>query len=189
MLLALFTAVLLAWSLPALARALAPGEPVVVAAADLPAGTVIGPEHLTVVDLPPTAVRGEPPLREEQLLGAVLTQPVPEGAWLRPDGVDASSGRALPAGTAAVSVPVDPSLLPLLHEGSEVRITLSGTDPTAPRTIRATVISLPEAQKSAGDGLVPDTSGLSVVLAVQTRDLRDIAISTFEGWVYLSVLS
>ncbi|NEK85443.1 Flp pilus assembly protein CpaB [Blastococcus saxobsidens] len=89
---------------PAPAGARAPAVPVVVAAADLPAGTRLGAGDLTVVAVPPEAVpdgvvertellqhrvlaagvrRGEP-LTDARLVGAGLTTLLPEGQVAAP---------------------------------------------------------------------------------------------------------
>lgn len=181
---ALLLCCLLAWTLPAVARAVGPGEPVTVAAADLPAGTEITAEHLTTVTLPRSSLRGEPPLEPDALVGRTVTRPVAEGSWLRASDLGADGG-IVPPGQAAVTISTDPALVELISPGDDVIITTGSPESTEARTIRASVVSLSDASPAVA---ATGTGGATAVLAVPASEVDTIAISQHEGWVHIALI-
>lgn len=175
---------LLAWALPAVARELGPGEPVTVAAADLPAGTELTTEHLTTVTLPRGSLRGDAPLEPADLLGRTLTRPVAEGAWVRASDLTHGEG-AVPSGRAAVTISTDPALAALLSPGDRVIITAGSPESPDARTIPASVLNIHNADPAA---LATGAAGATAVLAVPESEVDTIAISQHEGWVHVALI-
>lgn len=114
-----------------------PGETVVVATRDLPAGHVLRDSDVREVSLPPAAV--PPGALTRVASGRVVRAPVFEGeVLLRPRLAGAGVvgvAALLPPGTRAVAVPVDPGTAPPLRVGQQVDLVavVAGDDgrPTA----------------------------------------------------------
>ena len=180
----LLACLLISSVLPAVARAVGPGEPVTVAATDLPVGTEITAEHLATVMLPPSSLRGDPPLPEDELLGRTLTSPVAEGAWLRNSDLGSGDDR-IPAGSAAVSVPADAALAELLSPGDTVSVTISTTDSLSGQTISGSVLAVPASES----GTFTSNDEMSiVVLTIPEKHVADLARARYEGWVHVALM-
>lgn len=104
-----------------------------VAAVDLPAGTVLGLEHVAVRPYPETLAPSDslPPEHHAELLGAVLRGPMQAGDLLLRAHAEAPSGaafsRVLAAGRRAVTLPVDAinSVAGLLQPGDLIDLYVS----------------------------------------------------------------
>lgn len=120
--------------LPALVPASVTGVDTVVAAADLPAGTVLAPEHLRTVRVAPALVPEDAARSTEELLGAETGVPIAAGQALLPSMLDAARAPTVPDGRALMAVPVPDVLTPHLAPGT--RIELLTADPMTGTTAR-----------------------------------------------------
>ena len=150
--------------------------PVVVAAADLPAGAVLGTGDLVVVRLPvdaaPAGVVTDPP----QLTGAVLASPLRAGEPVTDVRlVGPGLWSAVPAGQVAAPVRLaDLAVATLLRAGDRVDVLAAGEGPDA-QVVAADALVLtapapPAEGAPASDGLLvlavpPDTAGRLAVSA------------------------
>lgn len=147
-----------------------PTTQVLVAARDLPAGSLLAAGDVRTVDLPVDLVpAGALDALPRSLTGATLTGPVREGEtltdWRVVRGLAAT---ALPAGDVLTSVRLaDPAALVLLETGR--RIDLVAADPAGEQAATvvaadALVVAVPAGD--TGDGALGVGSGPVVVLAV-----------------------
>lgn len=182
-----------AWAaLTVLAPAAADAVPVAVAARDLPAGTVVGPDDVVPVALPP---QGVPDGATTPVPGAVLAAPVRRGEpFTDVRLVGASSAR--PAGTVVVTVrTADPAAVLAVRPGDRVDL-LAGPDPAGDPGLAGAaagaalgrdllVLDVPAttAPDAAGGGLLAgsaggvDTAGV-LVLAVDRLVASRVAAAT-----------
>lgn len=131
-----------------------------VAAHDLPAGHVIGPDDLTVTEVPPDTVPAVGRVDRADLVGARLAGPVAAGEPVTTTRIvdDELLGR-LGAGLLATPVRLpDPEVVDLLQAGDQVDVYAATGDPDAPalQVVRdATVVVVPErTEESRGQGAV-----------------------------------
>lgn len=180
----------------------APGEPVLVAARDLPAGYVLSAEDLTRVELPADAVPSGA-LSATQAEGRTLGSPAARGEPLtetRLRGRGELTGA--PPGTVAVPVPVsDPATLTAVEPGDSVRVLGGPTngDGVNPATAepaevlvdRAVVLGTPRGGGASGGGasLVGGDDGPSyVLLALSDSEALRIADAPQRRWLGLAIL-
>lgn len=154
---------------------------VLVAARDLPPGTVLAAGDLRDVGLPPAAVPPAALRPGAGLAGQSVAVAVPAGVPITPAAL--SVGRLLPAGTEAVPVRLtDPGAAALLRAGDRVDVLAARGDPVAPAagpvgragedaspgaSVVASgveVLSVPPVRSAAGD-----QGGLVVVAATPTQ--------------------
>jgi len=180
----------------ALTPAPAASVPVVVAAADLPAGTVLTDAQLAVQQLPAGAGPPGSAASPAELLGRRLASalragsPVLDTSLVGP-GLLAGS----PPGTAAVPVrPADPSTVQLVEPGRLVDIVLSSGNgfeqPAAATVLARSVAVLWKADSGAtGSGLLGGTSPASaeglVVVAASPAEAAALAGASSRGEVFL----
>ncbi|MFL1427524.1 MULTISPECIES: SAF domain-containing protein [unclassified Nocardiopsis] len=102
-------------------------SPVLVAAADLPAGHVLTPADVRVVEL--AGADGLPTVSDPaQVVGAVLALPVAEGGLLSEEIVG-GDGAQLAANEVAVSAQLGPGRVPSsVRTGSRVVVVITGAD-------------------------------------------------------------
>ncbi|WP_148613815.1 SAF domain-containing protein [Nocardioides rubriscoriae] len=169
---ALLTAVAVAATLAATSQAPPASVPVVVAARDLPAGEVLGPDDLTTVAFSPgTAPAGLTPAATGRVLAAPLTrgQPVTDVALVGPAMTgDRPDLRAVP-----VRLP-DAGAVGLLRVGDLIDVV--ATDPQVGETEAvadaALVLAIPTADETTGPTGLP---GRLVVLGVADDEIGPLA--------------
>jgi Flp pilus assembly protein CpaB len=179
----------------------APGEPVLVAARDLPAGHVLSASDVTSVDLPADAV---PPgvLSPAEAEGRTLGSPAARGEPLteaRLRGRGELTGA--PPGTVAVPVPVtDAATLSAVEAGDSVRVLGGPTngdgvnpgtaEPAEVLVERAVVLGTPSGPEAAGGAtLVGGDAGPSyVLLALSGPEALRLADAPQRRWLGLAIL-
>ncbi|WP_110208222.1 Flp pilus assembly protein CpaB [Nocardioides daejeonensis] len=173
-------------------RTLAPAPPayvdLVVAAADLPAGTPVSASDLTVVRVPPDAVPEGAQGRREAL-GRTLAGPLRRGEPLTDAGLVAPGMLTDAPGMVALPVRIpDPGVVAMLRPGD--RIDLAATDPQSGLTeqvatgVRVITVPQPEREPQAtGPGL----AGRLVVLAVSPASARNIAGAAATRWLAVTI--
>jgi pilus assembly protein CpaB len=150
--------------------------PVVVAAADLPAGAVLGTGDLVVARLPadaaPAGVVTDPP----QLAGAVLASPLRTGEPVTDVRVVGPGlWSAVPAGQVAAPVRLaDLAVATLLRAGDRVDVLAAGEGPDA-QVVAAGALVLTAPSPPAEEG-APAPDGL-LVLAVPPDTAGRLAVS------------
>jgi pilus assembly protein CpaB len=152
-----------------------PSEPVLVAAADLPGGGVLGARDLVVRRLPPQAVPAGALRSPHGVLGRVLAAPVRAGEPLTDVRVVAGGlVRAYGAGTVAAPVRIaDADAVALLRPGDRVDVLAPdprGEAPPAVAVSDAPVVAVPEEEEP-----VDAADGALVVLAVAAEESAQIA--------------
>lgn len=157
-------------------------RPTTVALATLPAGATVGPGDTEVRSLPAALVpRGAVTSPPE---GSVVAATVHEGevvlaSRLAPAGASALAA-ALPPGTRAVSVPVDPAALPV--EPGDVVDVLATFDPDLAEGAEPTVVV-------ARGAVVVDVAEGAVVVAVTPGQAPRVAFAAAAGAVALAVVA
>ncbi len=157
-------------------------RPAAVARVTLPAGATVGPGDTEVRSLPaalvpPGAVAAPPE-------GSVVSSTVHEGevvlgSRLAPAGTSALAA-ALPPGTRAIAVPVDPASLPV--EQGDVVDVLATFDPDVAEGADPTVAVAREA-------VVVDVGEAGVVVAVTPGQAPRVAFAAAAGAVALAVVA
>ncbi|NOJ58390.1 Flp pilus assembly protein CpaB [Arthrobacter sp. 260] len=168
---------------------------VVAAAEDLPVGTVLGPAHLTTVDLPPEAIPLQSFTDSAAVIGEQLATPLHRGAVLAETflvGTGLLTGS--PPGSVAVPLrPADETTVQLLSPGQHVDVVLStGNGFEIPATTSVLVRGAPVlwTSGSSAAGSAPgwpgttDTEGL-VVVAADPSDAATLAGASSSGSVHL----
>lgn len=178
--------------LPSFAPAATTTVPVVVAARDLPAGTLLGAEDLTTADVPsalvPAGALGDPRAVQGHRIATALGAgaAVPSTALRSPDDPGTSPGRAV------IAAPADRALVPYLTAGTAVEVVVPDAGSAEPRRIRAVVAQADDSAGHANPGMSGTESsggaGAVVLLSVEPTDVPDIAYATREGWVVLAVV-
>ncbi len=148
------------------------GDPVVVAARDLPLGATVSADDLRVERRPHAALPARVLDRPEAGIGRVTSGPVVEGEVLttvRFRGPSQLSG--LGAGQVAVSVPLaEAGLLPSLEPADRVAVLVAGTG----QTVAAAALVLGVNRPGTTLGQTAE-SGSHVVLALTTEEARAVA--------------
>lgn len=172
------------------------GVPVVTAAADLAAGTVLSVGDLAVVEAPADMVP-DGRVSADDADGRSLAAPLRRGEVVtdaRLVGPGLLTGQ--PDGTVAVPVrPSDPAVTGLLRAGDRVRV-LAGPDPADPDAVlgggdpavlvpSATVLAVPP--DSAG-GLLATGASAVLVLAVRGADAPGLAAAGEARWLSVALL-
>ncbi|HEX5534545.1 MAG TPA: SAF domain-containing protein [Actinomycetales bacterium] len=179
----------------------APGEPVLVAARDLPAGHLLSADDVTTVDLPADAVPSGA-LTATEADGRTLGSPAARGEALteaRLRGRGELTGA--PPGTVAVPVPVsDPATLSAVEAGDSVRVLGGPTngDGVNPATAEPAEVIVEHAvvlgtPRSGGPGggaaLVGGDVGPSyVLLALSEAEALRIADAPQRRWLGLAII-
>ncbi len=170
-------------------RALAPPAPpttsVAVAARDLPAGQVLGPDDVRVVELPRGMAPAGVAASAEALVDRTLASPIRKGEPISDRRV---VGDALVAGYAAglVATPVrinDADVVSLLRVGDHIDVYAAVSDDVddARRVVTdAAVVTLPQVAEESRDGAL-------VVLAVTPGDAASLAQGSAAGPLSISL--
>lgn len=173
-------------------RTLSPAPPdsveLVVAAADLPAGTTVSAADLTVVRVPPDAVpAGAQGVR--QSVGRTLAGAVRRGEPITDAGLVAPGMLADTPGMVALPVRIpDPGVVAMLRPGD--RVDLVATDPQSgvaeqvASGVRVITVPRPEREPQAAG---PGVSGRLVVLAVSPPAARNIAGAAATRWLAVTI--
>ncbi len=170
-----------------------PGTPVIAAASDLAAGTVLAAADLRILALPSSAVPPGAQTRREDLLGQRLAAPLRRGDIItdtRLVGPGLLTGTA--PGTVAVPLrPADPSTVRLVGAGQRVDVVVStgnGYETAAASEViarnLAVLWSSPGEDPSSAWSASPAEAGL-VVVAASPEDAAALAGSSTAGQVHL----
>jgi hypothetical protein len=185
----LLAAVLAAIVVPGLLPASARTHGVLVAASDLPPGTVLAPADLQRVEVADSLVPADSTDAPEALMGLRLDGAVAEGEVLAPGRLgDAAQEPALD-GLAVLVVPIEPALLPRVAAGDDLALILSTTDPGRTRRIDAVVVEVPAAP--AGQEAITGTASTEareILVAVDPSRTGDIAHAVREGWLQAALV-
>lgn len=174
--------------LPSLLPPSVQGVPVIVADDDLPAGTVLGPEHLRTVRTAAQLLPPEAPTTAEHVLGRATAHPVRAGTPLLDVLLSGEGQPSFPEGAVLMVVPI-PDLL-AAHLGPGTRIELLLADPTldSPRGITAQVVDAgPTAASPAGLGGA-GTGSNQILVAVDRSRSGELAHALGTGTVMVSVI-
>ncbi len=171
-----------------------PGAPVIAAASDLAAGTVLAAADLETVTLPSAAVPPGAETRLDDLLGQRLAAPLRRGDVVtdtRLVGPGLLTGTA--PGTVAVPLrPADPSTVRLVGAGQRVDVVVSTGDgyetaaasEVIARNLAVLWTSPPGEDPSSAWSASPAEAGL-VVVAASAGDAAALAGSSTAGQVHL----
>ncbi len=170
--------------------------PVVSAARDLAAGTVISESDVMILRVPEEAAVGGVLEDAGLVLGQQLASPLLQGAHVYPTSL---VGEGLLTGTAPGTVavplrPADPATVQLLVPGQLVDVVLStgdSYDATAHSTVLARSVSVLWTDSGASGGSWPgaDSEGGLVVVAAGADDAAVLAGSSSSGDVHLVLTS
>ncbi|SDO39485.1 Flp pilus assembly protein CpaB [Klenkia soli] len=151
--------------------AAAPGEPVVVAAADLPAGALLAEADLTTAELPPAVVPDGSAADPGLLVGGVLASPLRRGEPVTDARlVGPGLWSQVPVGQVAAPVRLaDLAVAALLRSGDRVDV-LATADGTGTEVVAADALVLAVPSAETGAGLL--------VLAVATDTAARLATAT-----------
>lgn len=178
--------------LPALLPASEQTRAVLVAAQDLPRGTVLEAEDLRPVTVPaalaPIGSTADPAL----LVGVRIPQPIAQGDVLRPDRIDALARTPSLDGRALLVLPVEDLLRDRLVIGDQLGIVISQTEPGRSRVITAVIVDIPISQSAPQSGLLSPSGGGSqmagVIVAVTPDECGDLAHALHEGWFLVTAM-
>ncbi|WP_323959054.1 Flp pilus assembly protein CpaB [Arthrobacter sp. JZ12] len=182
-------------------EALLPKDPetvqVVAAGADLPVGTVLGADNLTLVSLPRAAVPQHSFESVELLAGQQLATPVYAGDVLARNFLVGSGLLAgSPPGTVAVPLrPADASTVQLLSPGQRVDVVLStgnGFEVSAQNTVLARGLPVLWTSEESGSGPFQAPGGQEeglVVVAAGPDEAASLAGASSTGHVHLVLTS
>lgn len=165
---------------------------VVVAASDLPAGTVLNNEHLRVEQVAASLVPRDAAQDPAALIGRESIVAVPAGTVLLSALLAHTADPSIPAGRALMAVATPPELSAHLRPGARVEILASGAEPGSPIRIPAEVTEV----LRPGDSAVPEFAatgagegdGPGIVVMVQRERSGDLAQAVAEGWFTVSVI-
>ncbi len=187
-LIVLLIAVLAAAVLPSALPTSTRGTTVVVAAADLPAGTTLAPEHLqekqVAAELAPEGIA----TTAESLLGSTTALPLTAGTPILPGTLTGKDSAEIPEGRALLAVSAPVQLADRLRPGTELEIHHSTPDPTQPGRTPATVVEVAPTTGASVAGLTDAGADVVVLVTVARGDAADVAHATREGWSILSIL-
>lgn len=158
----------------------------VVADAELPAGTVLEARHLRTARVaaelaPEGSVRSL-----EDLVGSRTAQTIPSGAPLWAGMLEGEEPSEIPEGSVVMAVPVPEVLLPRLTKDAQLEILASTPGISSPARIPARVLDAPTVSSS---GSVLEQGGMGqaqVVVSVDGTRSGDIALAVAEGWLAVS---
>lgn len=178
--------------LPGLLPASADTRGVLVAARDLPAGTVIGAGDLREVEVADSLVPADSTSDAAQLEGLRVPRSVGAGEVLAPQRLREEAEAAPPDGTAVVVVPVAPALLPRLSEGDMLDLVVSTGMPEGTGRVDARVVEIPSgagSRNAAGPmGTVSSTDAVEILVAVDPSHVGEVARAVREGWLEVAIV-
>lgn len=146
-------------------RAPEPGRPVVVLAADLPAGHTLTHADITVVELPPVSVPVDPLTAPLEVVGRSVAIALSAGTVLQPGmlsgDLTAADGRAI----VPISV-ADDSLRTLLRAGDVVSLVAPGPEGLEVLSTGARIVATPVQGEGAGSRITLASGRPSEILLV-----------------------
>lgn len=188
MLIVLALALTLALLVPSVLPPSTRGVPVVAAAEDLSAGTVLTAQHLRTVRVAAELVPPGSASAPGQLVGREVALDVPARTPLLPGLLLGDGAAAIPEGSALMALPVPAVLVPRLVPGMHLDVLTSGPDPASVAAVPAVVVEPPDAG-GAADVLGQGTAGTAQVLvSVERSRAREVAHALREGWVSVSIV-
>jgi hypothetical protein len=178
-LVALFVTATVAFLLPSVLPPPPSTHLVVLAAHDLPQGTLLEADDLTTHTVPATVVPDDAISDLDAVIGTVLPRDLLAGdlvtaRHLADDGAVDLSGRVV------LEIPVDPGLRERLHEGDRLLLTVQVAGGSGQRMIQAPVVTDPGALDT---GSMP-----SLLVAVPLEDTADVARARNEGWIVVGII-
>ena len=190
--------------LPVVLEASAEDTSALVARTDLPAGTVLAPEHLRTVALSDSLLPAGVPTEAEALLGRRVVRPLPAGTPLLPAVLEDPGAPAIPSGQAVMAVPVPEVLLPHLAPGTAIELLPTVPVPSAaasvggqqlaehssamPSAIPARVVTVPAGPAGAEGPVAPAATAVEVLVTVEVTRSRDVAHALVSGGVVVAVI-
>lgn len=174
--------------LPTLLPPSVQGVEALVLTEDLPAGTVLAPEHLRAVRVAEQLAPAAAPRAPEEVLGLATAHPLPAGTALLPAMLAGQEQTAIPEGTALMAVPVPDVLLPHLTPGS--RVELFPTDPTTGAGAGISALVVEDVPQGSPSGALAGTPGASpdILVAVSRAQAGELAHALGTGTVAVSVI-
>jgi hypothetical protein len=164
------------------------GADVVVLRSDLPAGTVLRPEHLGTLRIaeeliPPRAARSV-----HDLTGRTTAFPLADGTPVLPGMLEGEGAAAIPPGSVVMAVPVPSVLVP--HLGPGARIELLSADPVTGTSLRvaATVVELssPPGGGTGAPGAGPEPP--AAIIALDRTRSGEVAQALGAGALTVSII-
>ncbi|MBK0332964.1 SAF domain-containing protein [Brachybacterium sp. MASK1Z-5] len=189
-LLSILLAALLAVAvLPGLLPASADARGVLVAAHDLPAGTVIRSGDLRETEVADALVPDDSTSDPSHLEGLRVSRGVGAGEVLAPQRLREEAESPPLAGRGVVVVPVAPALLPHLAPGDELSLVVSTEMPGDTRRIDAMVVEVPADATATGPmGAVSSTDAVEILVAVDPSHTGEVAHAVREGWLEIAIM-
>lgn len=176
-------------------QALLPPDPgtvsLVIAASDLPAGSLLSAQHLRTVSVAASAVPPDSFTAAAQLSGRRLATPLKRGSPLMQTSlVGTGLLTGAPPGSVAVSVrPADPAIVALLAPGQLVDVVLAGPDGQQPAGNPQVLAAHAPVLWTAPDGASPwpgaTEGGAVVVLAAAADEAAALAAAAGAGHIHL----
>ncbi|PMC74613.1 MULTISPECIES: SAF domain-containing protein [unclassified Brachybacterium] len=185
---ALALAVLLASIAPSLLPPSTHGITVATARDDLPIGTVLAPEDLTMVRVAARLVPVGAVQEPADLVGRTVTVPVPAGTAVLEPMLEDPAASAVPEGSALVAVPAPEALTAHLRPGTAVALQLSDPITGQSREVEGVVLQAPAA---AADSPLPGNAaggGAPMIVQVSRADVGEVAHSLTAGGVTVTVI-
>ena len=177
----------LAVAAPSLLPPSSRGVDTVVAAAELPAGTLLGPEDLRSVAVAPQLVPAGAVAQPEDLVGRTLRHPVGAGTALVPAMLEEPGAELIGAGRVLMAVPVPAVLLPHLRPGAEISLLPASSVEQAGAPIPARVVDM-AADDQAASPLGTGSGGPQVLVSVEASRSHELAHALTGGAVSISVI-
>lgn len=160
-----------------------------VADAEIPAGTVLEPQHLRTVHVAAELVPPGTVSAATELLGRETTRVIPAETPVQRELLSGARPPDVPAGSALMVVPIPDVLAPRLTPGAQIELIVSSPDGTAPLHIPASVVELPATTLEDPSVLGQGSSGQSpVVVAVDRARSGELSHSLAEGWLSISLI-
>ncbi|MFC7373645.1 MULTISPECIES: SAF domain-containing protein [unclassified Brachybacterium] len=187
-LMVLAVALLAATLVPTLLPPASQGTPVVIAGADLPAGTVLEPGHLRTVRVAAELVPDGTAQSPAEVLGQETALAVPSGTPILSGLLDGGAA-AIPEGSSLLAVPVPAVLTPHLGPGSEIEVLTSSPVTAGTTATPARVVELSEDGEGEAAVLDAGSAGQAYVLvAVDRSRTAELARAIGEGAVTISII-
>lgn len=174
--------------LPSLLPPSLQGVAVIVADDDLPAGTVLGPDHLRAVRTAAQLLPADAPTAPEQVLGRTTTSPVTAGTPLLDVLLSGDGPTVIPEGAVLMAVPVPELLAPHLNPGTRIELLPTDAFSETHGGITAQVVEAAAAD-SATVGLGSAGAGSTQILvAVDRSRSGELAHALAAGTVTVAMI-
>ncbi len=172
------------------------GTTVLVAATDLPAGTVLTPEHLRAVEIAEELMPEGTASTADAVAGSTTALPLRAGTPLLPGMLREHSPSAVPEGSVLMLVPAPAALATHLGPGSRIELLTTDLATGSTGSLVAQVLapaasaaSTPQVSLGGpGADAGPGSGAVQLLVAVDREDSRELAHALAGGTTTVSII-